>query len=153
MDYSKNAPTEVKDGCWGFGDAINHPNPTNHAIAGISDSIPGKHQKDVLLQALRQTRDGVTGVHSQAELQAKLNDAKANHKLPVVVYVDTRNEPFYTDSGRGIAGGSGGDHVVTITDYDEKTGNVCIDNEWHKGADHGNDNPVARARPVDRHAI
>ena len=56
--------------------------------------------------------------------------------------MDTNNEPFFNDSGRGTAGGSGDAHFVTITDYDEKTGNVYVDNQWNKAADHGQGNPI-----------
>lgn len=48
--------------------------------------------------------------------------------------------PFYQDSGAGSAGGSGGAHVVTVTDY--IPGNppkVKLDNQWGSEGDHTKD--------------
>jgi hypothetical protein len=144
MDNSKKPPQEVTQG--GFlgwwGSNVRQPDLADKAITDISNSITGKDEKDVLLQAWGKSEGGVTAVHSEAELKAKLKELKDQHKLPVVIFVDTNNEPFYSDSGRGAAGGSGGYHVVTVTDYDENTGQVCVDNQWDKSADHGKGNPI-----------
>jgi hypothetical protein len=146
MDYSKHPPQPVTKDGWTYfnfwGKDIRDPNLVDKAITDISNSITGKNEKDVLLQAWGKSEGGVTAVHSEDELKAKLKDLKDQHKLPAIIFVDTNNEPFYTDSGRGAAGGSGGYHVVTVTDYDEKTGAVCVDNQWDKGADHGKNNPI-----------
>ncbi|MBX9724843.1 MAG: hypothetical protein K2X81_25785, partial [Candidatus Obscuribacterales bacterium] len=69
--------------------------------------------------------------------------AKAEHKMPVIMRVHTGEEPFLHDSGDGKAGGSGGWHVVTITDYDEKTGRAKIDNQWGSKVDHASGNEVS----------
>ena len=145
MDYSKHPPKNVTEGGgwfgWG-GTEVHSPDLTDKAITDVSNTITGKNEKDVLLQAWGTTDGGVTAVHSEDELKAKLKELKDQHKLPVVIFVDTNNEPFYSDSGRGAAGGSGGPHVVTITDYDEKTGQVCVDNQWNSAVDHGKNNPI-----------
>jgi hypothetical protein len=65
-----------------------------------------------------------------------LAKAKAEGNLPIIVAVDTINEPFWTDSGGGRADGSGGAHVITITDFDGKTGMAKIQNQWDKSANH-----------------
>jgi hypothetical protein len=65
-----------------------------------------------------------------------LAKAKAEGKLPIVISVQTGNEPFLTDSGGGAAGGSGGGHVVTITDYDPETGIAKMQNQWGKASSH-----------------
>jgi len=80
--------------------------------------------------------DGVAKVYSEKALQYALAEAKTEGKLPMVVYVDTSNEPFFTDSGGGAAGGSGGGHVITITDYDPATGKAKIQNQWANEANH-----------------
>jgi len=144
-DYSSGHKVPVKENTYfGFGGVpVRGPEVTTQMIADLSDLIVGKNEKDVVLDARRaEGYRGLTPIHSEDELRAKLAELKANHRLPVIIGVDTNNEPFFTDSGRGTAGGSGGGHDITITDYDEKTGNVCIDNQWNKSADHGANNPV-----------
>jgi hypothetical protein len=79
----------------------------------------------------------VERIKSEEELKKKLEEAKGPpSKFPIVVGVNTGQEPFFTDSEGGDAGGSGGGHVVTITDYDPKTGEVKIDNQWGRSSDH-----------------
>ncbi len=64
--------------------------------------------------------------------------------MPLIVWVDTNMEPFWTDSGAGKAGGSGGGHVVTITDYNPgPPARVTVDNQWGKGADHDATRPIS----------
>ena len=82
-------------------------------------------------------RDGknVTIIEDQAGLEKALSDAKKAGQMPVTIKVNAAREPFYSDSNGGQAGGSGGAHVVTVTDYDPTTGKVTIDNTWGKSAD------------------
>ncbi len=92
---------------------------------------------DVIEQGAREKNDStVLTVKSEAEMKEALAKLKREGKLPVVIAVDTNNEPFRTDSGGGAAGGSGGDHVVTITDFDENTGVAKIQNQWSKEDNH-----------------
>src|SRR5262249_19284467 len=42
----------------------------------------------------------------------------------------------FTDSGGGTAGGSGGGHFVTITDYDKETGIAKMQNQWGPDSTH-----------------
>lgn len=69
---------------------------------------------------------------------------------PGVIMVHTRNEPFWTDSGGGVAGGSGGWHVVNIEGIrqDPRTGRYLVDitNQWDDAAHHTGD----RAIPLDQ---
>jgi hypothetical protein len=88
--------------------------------------------------------DGVTRVKSEQELNEALAQAKKDGKMPLIVTVNSNLEPFWTDSGGGTAGGSGGRHVVTITDYIDGTpAKVTIDNQWGKGADHDATKPLS----------
>jgi hypothetical protein len=79
----------------------------------------------------------VERVKTEEDLKKQLEEAKGPpSKFPIIVGVNTGQEPFFTDSGGGDAGGSGGGHVVTITDYDLTTGLVKMDNQWGKASDH-----------------
>lgn len=79
---------------------------------------------------------GVIHVNSEQEMKDTLAKLKREGKLPVIVSVDARNEPFWSDSGGGKAGGSGAGHVVTITDYDESTGKAKMQNQWDSASSH-----------------
>ena len=80
--------------------------------------------------------DGQAHVHSADELKDTILKAKAEGKLPIVVQVFTGNEPLWTDSDAGFAGGAGGKHVVTITDYDPVTGQLKLENQWDSKSSH-----------------
>lgn len=67
----------------------------------------------------------------------RMNPSEAN---PIVVEVTTLGEPFYKDSNAGTAGGSGGQHVVSITGFETRPNGevyVRVDNQWGKAAQHG----------------
>jgi hypothetical protein len=74
-----------------------------------------------------------------------LQDAKEKGLFPMTFAVYTGNEPFYSDSGAGRAGGSGGWHVVNVMDYNAgPPPTVSVDNTWGAGADHlKSDNQVS----------
>jgi len=95
----------------------------------------------------------VEKVSSEEDLKKELEKAKGppSH-FPIIVGVNTAQEPFFTDSNGGAAGGSGGGHVVTITDYDPRTGEIKMDNQWGKSSDHTisvHDLHVAMKNPAD----
>lgn len=75
--------------------------------------------------------DGVKSYKTEAELTDILTRLKEEGAFPFPIHVNTRMAPFWNDSGAGIAGGSGGAHVLNITDFDPKTGRVMIDNQWN----------------------
>ncbi len=81
-------------------------------------------------------KGNVVHVHNEQEMRDTLKKLKEEGKLPVCINVDTNNEPFWTDSKGGDAGGSGGPHVVTVTDYDPDTGKCTVQNQWDKAANH-----------------
>ncbi len=80
----------------------------------------------------------VTQIGSEAELKAKILEAQKDGKLPIILGVNSGQEPFYSDSHGGAAGGSGGGHVVTITGID-KDGKVQVENQWGKESKHSVD--------------
>jgi inhibitor of KinA sporulation pathway (predicted exonuclease) len=141
VDYSSNPPEEKRPGFFARltgtkEDAYNQPRMTAEKIVYVGDQIEGGKSHDWQLER-------GTNVKSYEELESKLKDAKEHGKLPLVVTVHTGNEPFYTDSGEGAAGGSGGWHSVTITDY--KAGppaSVAVDNQWGTSSDHLGDKRI-----------
>ena len=141
VDYSKHPPRLAKDA----DGPVHSPDLDDRDLTEISNAITGKKETDVQIEHEGDhcgSTKGTLTVKNEEELKAKLKDLKDHHRLPVIIRVESANEPFYTDSGQGAAGGSGGAHFVTVTDYDENTGEVCVDNQWGKKADHGKDNPV-----------
>lgn len=82
------------------------------------------------------SNDGIVRVENVEAMKSSLAKMSDQKQFPLIIQVHTGNEPFYTDSGAGKAGGSGGWHVVTITGYDSKTGLVAVDNSWGKTRDH-----------------
>src|SRR5262249_34744469 len=60
---------------------------------------------------------GQPHVDSADQLKDLVGKGKEEGRLPTVVAVQPGNSPFWSDSGAETAGGSGGRHVVTITDY------------------------------------
>src|SRR4030095_14453694 len=68
-------------------------------------------------------------VKDENALGRELERLKAEGKLPVIVRVHTDHYPFHPAKA-DEAGGVGGTHLATITDYDPATGRVKIDNQW-----------------------
>lgn len=136
MDYSVPGGKEVTNAKG----PVRSPNLEDGELTVISNAISSRWEPEVTLahDKYHYGDKNVSLIHSKEELGAKLKALKEQGKLPVIIRVNTNAEPFYTDSGAGTAGGSGGAHVVTITDYDERTGQIKVDNQWGSNADHGN---------------
>ena len=74
-------------------------------------------------------------VASGANLLEKLAQLKSTAQMPVGVMVHTGSEPYWTNSGAGRHGGTGGWHVETIWDVDI-SGKILVDNQWGSRSDH-----------------
>jgi hypothetical protein len=133
VDTSKKPPAVVKDP---DGKPIAEPFIGEDEVTGISNEITGRHDKDIAINHADREANDTIAVDIEQDLKDELARAKAENRLPIMIVVNTQNEPFYSDSGAGAAGGSGGWHMVTITDYDPDTGKVSIDNQWGESADH-----------------
>lgn len=144
MDYSQNPPQKMTDpnnGVWKrfkmwWNNESDHyseqPNLGWTDIKKSGERITGDKSDWYLAEW--------NGGKTEAEFAQRIADAKAKGNLPLVVQVHTGNEPFYTDSNHGAAGGSGGAHVVTIQDYiPGPPAKVKIDNSWGSSADHNSD--------------
>jgi hypothetical protein len=143
IDKSTTPPTTIMSD-WAAGTPKDNPDLADRAmvdipniISGTNDAVMIEHEK-----AVYGDKTGVDTFKSEEEMKDYIKKAKEDGKMPIIVGVHTGQEPFLHDSGGGAAGGSGGWHVVTITDYDEATGKVKIDNQWGSSADHQGDNGV-----------
>lgn len=103
-------------------------------LVKVNDRILGKAEPEAMLSNTQ--RDAATAglkFSSEADLEKCLNDLKKKNLLPVIVEVDTSQNPLWTDQG----GGGGGGHVVTVTDYlPGKPAKVLVDNQWGFTRDH-----------------
>jgi hypothetical protein len=120
---------------------IDYPNLADDPHVDIYNEITGANppERGVYLaneSLISGAGERVTRFNSEDQLRQELQRAEAEGRMPIILKVHTAGEPFYTDSGAGMAGGSGGAHVVTVTDYDPDTGYVEIDNQWGSEADH-----------------
>src|SRR5262249_12858949 len=138
LDYGSKPPKELGK----------QPGIYTNELVDIQRQITGTNADGAVFQSDQFGRpgDGTTRVSSTKDLQDQLAKAKAEGNMPVVVQVYTNHEPFRTDSGHGKAGGSGGEkggcHVVTVTDYDPKTGKCSVDNQWGNKKDHLGENGI-----------
>lgn len=143
MDYSTNPPKRVQSRN-DEGKLIDSPELPNNQLLEIEKQIKGGENKDRILSNL----DGDTNankINDSAQLNTELARLKKEGKLPVTVMVHTDNYPFHSDGGES-AGGKGGWHVVTITDYNPgPPATVQMDNQWGSGADKFGD----KALPVN----
>lgn len=140
MDYSTTPPTEK-----GTSPGVTVGNL--HNLRDVYKQITGVEERENILgheNFVTDTSDAVKRISSEEELTAYLTQAKADGKFPVTVAVETTNEPFWSDSGGGVAGGSGGGHVLNITDFEPgPPGKVAIDNSWGTDDDHDASDPVS----------
>src|SRR5262249_37557927 len=112
---------------------------TSDDITDVSNQITGKKERDIIIRNTERIGgDSTLRVDSEQALKDALVSAKEKGRLPIIISVDTGNEPFFTDSGAKAAGGAGADaaggsgdwHAVNITDYDAASGLVSVDNQW-----------------------
>lgn len=130
------------------------PHLGSHAYPEIYRRIAGKHPDTLsMIAAGKEEPDakGVVKVDSPEKMHEKLAElSRKPGGFPIILRVHTSNEPFWTDSGAGAAGGAGtkldeakkaktvpgGWHVVTITGYDARTRTAKVDNTWSESTDH-----------------
>jgi LysM repeat protein len=140
MDHSTDPPTYV-------GDDPGFTTANDGKLRDIYQSITGVHDTGTVIGRdtyLQDTSDSVKRFHTEQEMNDYLAQAKKDGKFPIAVAIDTTSEPFWTDSGNGTAGGSGGGHIVSITDY--HPGNpptVEVENSWGSRSEHLGNNAIS----------
>ncbi len=132
-DMTQTPPAVIPDV---DGKPLNAPGMPDGSFKEVADKMSGKKDAIDIGFAPQAGGDPAHNFNNEQEMKDQIAKAKAEHKLPIMMKVHTGNEPFFHDSGGGKAGGSGGWHAVCITDYDEKTGKVTIDNQWGSNSDH-----------------
>ncbi len=124
---------------------INEENMGN--LRDVYTSITGKPENHIVVAREREgldPSDGIKRVNSEKEFHDVLAQAKKHGKFPLLLSVDGNMEPFWTDSGGGAAGGSGGRHMVTVTDFKAgPPGQVAVDNQWGKEGDYSISKPIS----------
>ncbi len=108
----------------------------------ISNAITREYAYDTMIAmpGVFDTSHNFITADSEENFSDLLRGLKQSARFPVLVVVDTNKEPFWKDSGEGLAGGSGGSHVVTVTDY--RNGMVEVDNQWGEHVDHIGNNAI-----------
>ncbi len=139
VDYATNPPQEKEAGISRAAMA-KHFLEIGNQISGDKDKASGKGPTDWIIgHAGARGRDttAYTGIATEQEFQTKLEEAKKNGRLPILIEVFTGNEPFHTDSGFRTAGDSGEWHVVNVTNYyPGSPAKVSVDNSWGSSSDH-----------------
>lgn len=128
MDYNVTPPRETTKYSQG-------PSLSVSDLTGISNQITGQTEKDFVIEnKVHSGRDTIT-VSSPQELETAILDAQKNGKLPAFIRVHTGNDPFLNDRGGSFSRQRGVWHVVSVTNYDQKSKKVSIDNQWGAGSD------------------
>lgn len=84
----------------------------------------------------------IKGFRNPDQLKELLEEARKEDRFPIILQVHTgggflREQVLEAAGGAGGAGDAdvGGGHVVTINDYDPRTGKVDVDNQWGNSRD------------------
>jgi LysM repeat protein len=142
IDLRTNHPMTDRNGV-----PLNNIGLTDNQIIDISRQIIGREEGDLVLANVQRASygygyDRAERVDSEQDLRQTLTRLRQGGHLPAQIIIHSGNEPFFADSGGGVAGGSGGWHVVTVRDFDERTGRVSLDNQWGTEADHTSGNEM-----------
>jgi hypothetical protein len=108
----------------------------------INDKTTKREGKELVEAGNRKQR-----FNTEEGLVKAIEDMKPSEQNPIVITVTTQMEPFFTDSGAGRAGGSGGQHVISIVGVETRrelgpdgqmhdNQYVYIDNQWGARAEH-----------------
>lgn len=109
------------------------PNLTNDELINVYNKIAHTHdEKFILTQAKTPSSEHCLKFKSQEELGNYL--FKHQKEMPLVLVVQTANEPFWSDGEAGSD--TGGPHVVTIKSYDPVKRTAAIHNQWGPESDH-----------------
>jgi hypothetical protein len=136
-DVTTNPPQPIKDGT----EVIHQPNLLDDDIFQIYNTISDRPESNFMVfnkDFIAGEGKSVTQISSEAELKQSIEQAQKNGKLPIILGVNSGQEPFYSDSHAGAAGGAGGSHVVNITGID-KDGKAIVNNGWGQASKHSVD--------------
>jgi len=103
------------------GKLIDSPDVSMDDMAESMERFTGERDVFLMNDEYGKDRQRMRSFGSPQELADRLKSGK----MPVIIYVNGRDEAF-----GGSPNGEHGAHVVTIRDYDPKTGMVTISNQW-----------------------
>lgn len=116
------------------------PDITDDGIVRVNNRLTGEATNDVVISHAGDCygdASRVTTVQNEQQLNDHIAQAARDGKLPIIVRVETDNQPWLRDSGNGSAGGSGGAHVVSVTEYQPgPPARVKVDNQWGESRDY-----------------
>lgn len=142
VDYSVNPPKDgptFYDKFMGKDSEVFYDNPNlgGPQIIDICNQISDNKDQNWYFAQKDNAVGDVPRINSEDDLLKQLVNAERTGQLPIVLRVNTNNEPFYTDSGAGKAGGSGGWHVVTVMNFTNgDPAKIMVDNQWDRNKDH-----------------
>lgn len=126
------------------------PNLTSEQLVDVHNRIINTNSTDfMLVNRAIAAPSGSRAIDSVQDLEGAIRLLKQQNRLPAIVTVHTGHEPFYTASGAGTAGGSGGWHVVTVGDIFQGSDGKCyvtVFSNWGSGANFVG----SRAMPIER---
>ncbi len=109
-------------------------------LVEVSNAITGRNETGFVIAHTGEGKDrkNVVGRFDSVDaLRATVADLNQKHMLPASIRLHSGNDPFYTDSDNGAAGGSGGWHEATILKYNPLDPNfIEVDNSWGSKSDH-----------------
>ncbi len=123
------------------------PDITDDGIVRVNNRLTGEAGTDTVISHAGNcygdsTR--VATVQNEEQLNDRIAQAARDGKLPIIVRVETSNQPWLRDSGNGSAGGSGGAHVISITGYEAgPPSRVQVDNQWGERTDYQGTNTLS----------
>lgn len=130
-EYRQGRPQNPKD----TGERLINKNDGSVAwFAGLYDHEVVQITKQTAGKEIAVLRYG-TSFNTVADLQKQVRDLQKQNRLPAVLPVYVKNEPFWTATGRGRGGGAPGAHYVTLWDIDS-AGRTLVDNQWGRRGDY-----------------
>lgn len=127
------------------------PNLNDSQIARVHNMIVGGTDNRFYLghsTYTDNTGNRTTTFSTELEFRKQLEDAKREGRFPLILKVDTTNEPWYTDTD-SETDEAGGAHVVTITGYEPgPPAMVRVDNQWGDDLDHNDEDTSVPLREL-----
>lgn len=119
------------------------PHIYSHELTDLYKQISGTSENHFVIRSSSRSgplSDSTYGVNNVHDLRRAIESLDSQGGKPGILQVHTGNEPFFTDSGAGAAGGSGGWHVVNVHGIrrDASSGKLVVDvtNQWGDDANH-----------------
>jgi YD repeat-containing protein len=140
------------------GKTIGSPDIGTEKLEPIYHQLTGKHEDFVIANASLDRFDKSQSdktFSTESDFLRMLRARNISEANPLVTEINCNVRPFYEDSGRGIAGGSGGQHELSITGIfrgGDGQWYANIDNQWGPQGQHAA-GPGDSGHPVKLHDL